>query len=248
MPRARAIRRLKDTSTKKAPVLSPKQLKRLLYVAGDTRNPERNQLIVWLLFAAGFRISEVAVIEIKDVVWRSGKLRNKVIIPAKYCKNNKAGHVYFYHNKLLAALDKYLEVRTSKKLMVSEAKDEYRGLRKDSKVIITENRRPYSLKPKKRINKDGKTVIYQACDTLQDMVSKWGRDAGIVGFTSHSGRRTMATRVARRGGDERLLCTLLRHETDDMPYEYIDVDYDGIRKTLEVLYAFPDDDIDTEIA
>jgi integrase/recombinase XerD len=246
MPRSRAIRRLNEGGKKKAPVLTPKQLKRLLYVAGDTRNPERNQLIVWLLFAAGFRISEVAVIEIKDVLWKSGKLKNNVIIPAKYCKNNKPGHVFFYHKKLLAALERYIQLRVNKKLMMGDSTD-YRGLKKDSKVILSENRRPYSLKQKKRVNSDGKEEMYLACDTLQEMVTKWGREAGIERFSTHSGRRTLATRVARRGGDERLLCTLLRHESDDQPYEYIDPDYDGIRNTLEALYALPDEEIDTEV-
>lgn len=241
MPRPRAVRRLSSDDKKKAPVLTPKQLKRLLYVAGDTRNPERNQLIVWLLFAAGFRITEVAAIEIKDVLWKSGKLKNNVIIPAKYCKNNKAGHVFFYHNKLLSALERYMQLRITNRLMMSDT-GEYMGLKKDSKVILSENKRPYSLKQKKRIDKDGKEKIYLACDTLQTMVTKWGRDAGIEKFTTHSGRRTLATRVARRGADDRLLCMLLRHESDDMPYEYIDADISGIRKTLEKMYTLPDDE------
>jgi integrase len=93
-------------------------LKRLLYVAGDTRNPARNQLIVWLLFGAGFRITEVTAIEIKDVIWKSWKLKNNVIIPAKYCKNNKAGHVFFYHNKLLAALERYIQSRVTNRLIL----------------------------------------------------------------------------------------------------------------------------------
>jgi hypothetical protein len=46
-----------------------------------------------------------------------------------------------------------------------------------------------------------------------------------------------------RGGDERLLCTLLRHESDDQPYEYVDPDFAGIRKTLEAMYTFDDDGV-----
>ncbi len=246
MPRPRLIRRLKSGGKKKAPVLTPKQLKRLLYVAGDTRNPERNQLIVWLLFGAAFRITEVAAIEIKDVLWKSGKLKNNVIIPAKYCKNNKAGHVFFYHNKLLAALERYIKLRVSSRLMMGDTGD-FRGLKNDSKVILSENKRPYSLKQKKRVDKDGNERIYFACDTLQTMVTKWGREAGIEKFTTHSGRRTLATRVARSGGNDDLLCMLLRHESDDMPYEYIDADIAGIRRTLEALYTIDDDELDTEV-
>lgn len=246
MPTARAVRRYRESSKKKAPILTPKQLKRLLYVAGDTRNPERNQLIVWLLFGAGLRISEVAVIEIKDVIWKSGKLKNEIIIPAKHCKNNKAGHVFFYHKKLLSALEQYVDHRVKNRLMMGD-NDEFRGLRKDSKLILSENKRPYSLKKKVRVNKDKQEEIYWACDTLQGVVTKWGREAGVERFTTHSGRRTLATRAARRGASESELCALLRHETDDQPYEYIEPDYAGIRATLEALYASDEESINKEI-
>ncbi len=238
----RAIRRLNLDSKKMAPVLSPKQLKRLLYVAEQTRNPERNQLIVWLLFASGFRITEVAVIEIKDVLWDDGCLRKDVIIPAKYCKNNKAGHVFFYHNKLRAALERYIKYRVANHLMMGDGEN-YRGLRKDSKVILSENKRPYSLKQKKRVNSEGGKEVYWACDTLQTMVTKWGRDAGIEGFTTHSGRRTLATRIALSGGSDDVLCMLLRHESGDQLYEYIDTDLAGIRRTLRAMYDLKDDDL-----
>ena len=245
MAKTRAIRRLTETGKKKAPVVTPRELKRLLYVARDTRNPERNELIVWLLFAAAFRITEVAVIEIKDVLWKSGKVRNQVIIPAKYSKNGKAGHVFFYHRKLLKALEEYLNLRVEKKLLAVDS-TAYRGLKKDSKLILSDYRRPYSLKRKLRKRTDGTTAESWACDTLQEAVTKWGRKAGIVGFTTHSGRRTLATRIAREGGSEELLCALLRHTSDDMPYEYIDPDYTGIRKALEELNALPDDETEKE--
>ena len=57
----------------------------------------------------------------------------------------------------------------------------------------------------------------------------------------------MATRVARSGGNDELLCMLLRHESDDMPYEYIDADLPGIRRTLEARYTIDEDEIDTEL-
>ena len=246
MSRPRAIRRLKSSGKKKAPVLTPKQLKRLLFVAGQTRNPERNQLIVWLLFAAGFRITEVAVIEIKDVLFKSGTLKNTAIIPAKFSKNNKPGHVFFYHKKLIAALNRYIDFRAEKRLMLGDS-CEYRGLQKDSKLILSENKRPYSLKRKERKNKAGEIEVYWVCDTLQDTVSRWGREAGVSGFTTHSGRRTFATRASRRGADEKTLCALLRHETDDQPYGYIEADLPGIRKTLESMYSIDQFEMDVGV-
>ena len=99
---------------------------------------------------------------------------------------------------------------------------------------------PYALKRKSRVSSNGEEVEHWACDTLQDVVSKWGRAAGIFGFTTHSGRRTLATRAARNGASEEQLCALLRHTADDQPYGYIDADISGIRRVLEKLYAMPE--------
>ena len=95
MPRYKPLRRYTEADTKKAPVLTPKQFDRLLYVARQTRNPERNELIVWLLFAAGMRITEVAQLAIKDVLFKSGAIRGEIVVPAKIAKNGKAGHAFF---------------------------------------------------------------------------------------------------------------------------------------------------------
>jgi len=54
--------------------------------------------------------------------------------------------------------------------------------------------------------------------------------------------------MSNRGDDEKLICTLLRHESDEMPYEYIDVDYKDMTKFMEGLYTINENDIDTEVA
>ena len=239
MPRYKPLHRYAEADTKKAPVLTPKQFDRLLYVARQTRNPERNELIVWLLFAAGLRITEVAQRKINDVLFKSGAIRTEIIVPAKISKNGKAGHAFFYHPKLRSALDRYLSIRVERDIQRGK-KDEFLGLRRDSVLILSELGSPYSLKIKRRVNSSGEEVNHLACDTLQEVVSKWGREAGIVGFTTHSGRRTLATRAARNGASEEQLCALLRHTADDQPYGYIDADISGIRRVLEKLYAMPD--------
>ncbi|WP_404831034.1 tyrosine-type recombinase/integrase [Endozoicomonas euniceicola] len=68
------------------------------------------------------------------------------------------------------------------------------------------------------------------------MVTTWGREAGIEGFVTHSGRRTFATRLARQGASEKHLCMLLRHHTEDMPYEYVDPEYSSIKKALSSIH------------
>jgi hypothetical protein len=60
---------------------------------------------------ASFRVTEVACIRIKDILWLNGSIREEVRIPAKYTKTSTAGHVYFYNKKLIKAIDTYLSVR-----------------------------------------------------------------------------------------------------------------------------------------
>lgn len=64
---------------------------------------------------------------------------------------------------------------------------------------------------KRRINHAGEQVDYAACDALQAHVTKLYRDAGLRGCSSHSGRRTMASRLLGQGHDLETLQLMLGH-------------------------------------
>ena len=81
-----------------------KELKRLLYWAREGRNPERNELIVFMQLNS-FRISETAQIPLHIFMWPSGLWRDEIIIPAKLCKNNKANHMLFINKRLRKSAD-----------------------------------------------------------------------------------------------------------------------------------------------
>ena len=233
----RPIKRLVDNDIKKARVVSPKDFKKLLFIIDLTRNPERNRVILFLLFMSGFRVTEVACIRVKNVIWHNGKVREEARIPAKYTKTSTAGHVYFYNRKLIKAIELYLEKRLAKKHRLGSNK-EYRGLDPESPLVLSEKGTGYSLKKKKRKDKEGNVREYWAADTLQEIVGIWGKEAGIEGFSSHSGRRTFCTRLTKKAGvSEEMLCALLRHETDDMPYEYFDFNDESARAVMDRLYS-----------
>jgi integrase/recombinase XerD len=46
--------------------------------------------------------------------------------------------------------------------------------------------------------------------------------SGIQGGSSHSGRRTLATWLDRKGCDQELIRYILNHEDPEMTFEYID--------------------------
>lgn len=75
---------------------------------------------------------------------------------------------------------------------------EYRGLMPETRLILTQKGSAFELSVKRRINLDGDTVEYLAADSLQSYVTGLYRAAGLsAGHSSHSGRRTFASRLVR---------------------------------------------------
>jgi site-specific recombinase XerD len=73
------------------------------------------------------------------------------------------------------------------------------------------------------VNWAGEPVDYLACDSLQSHVTKLYRDAGIRGGSSHSGRRTMASRLVQQGAAVETVQLLLGHTELDHVRPYLQV-------------------------
>jgi site-specific recombinase XerD len=69
----------------------------------------------------------------------------------------------------------------------------------------------------------GECVDYLACDSLQSHITKLYRDAGIKGGSSHSGRRTMASRLIAQGHSVETVQQLLGHAELDHVRPYLQV-------------------------
>jgi integrase/recombinase XerD len=59
--------------------------------------------------------------------------------------------------------------------------------------------------------------------------------AGVVGGSSHSGRRTFITTLANKGVSVRLLASLVRHRSIATTQRYIDVNDDMKRRAVELV-------------
>lgn len=112
----------------------------------------------------------------------------------------------------------------------------HRGLQPDSALILTFKGYRYSMNCKRRINHAGEQIDYAACDALQAHVTKLYRDAGIKGGSSHSGRRTMASRLLGQGHALETLQLMLGHSELNHVAPYLQVDKRILRRAfLEVL-------------
>ena len=59
-------------------------------------------------------------------------------------------------------------------------------------------------------------------NTIQMLFAKMYRQAGIEGASSHTGRRTFATRLIERGADIKAVSTLMGHSSISMTAEYVE--------------------------
>lgn len=208
---------------KGARAATDKELKRLLYWANQGRNPERNELIIFMQLNS-FRISETAQIPLHVLMWPSGVWRDEIIIPARICKNNKANHMLFVNKRLRKAADSYIEVRIKRKHRVSGNNNVYRGLDPNAPLVLAEGGKVYSLKKKTRINKAKTEITYWAADTLQEAFTRWCNSANFKGaISSHSGRKIFSSRLAKnpKTSQEDIIAVLLRHNDESTIYNYV---------------------------
>jgi len=91
---------------KRAPTLTPSQLRHVLAVTQATsRHPERDCLAILLTHCAGLRCTESARLEIRDILAPSGRLRDEVLLRAETTKNCRSRLVFLTNPKLRQAVE-----------------------------------------------------------------------------------------------------------------------------------------------
>ncbi|KVS13145.1 tyrosine-type recombinase/integrase [Burkholderia multivorans] len=222
-----------SNTIKRAAVLLPGQIRHLLRVTEATsRHPARDAVILLLGLSVGMRITEVAQITVADIMFRSGTLRREVSLRAAITKGCRQRSVYFSSRKLVDAIERYLEYRVAHELGTTLDRSRFRGLNPDIPLILSRKGYPYALNRKIRISADGEPIDYWAADSLQSYVTGLYKAAGLRA-SSHSGRRTFATRLLGRGATIEQVKLLLGHESIDDTRRYIEVDGAVLRRILE---------------
>lgn len=221
---------------KRAAVLLPSQLRHLIRVTEATsRHPERDTLILWLGFSCGMRVTETARLTVADVLMPSGLLRSEISLRAEITKGCRQRLAYLTNPKLIAAMDRYIEWRLSKRFGCSLDGRLYRGLMPKTRLILTWKGGPYELNVKRARNVAGEVVEYLAADSLQNYIKGLYRAAGLFDASSHSGRRTFASRLLAAGQSLTDVRTLLGHSDLDHVMPYLEVDDDTLREMFEVV-------------
>ena len=149
------------TDIRRATSLRPGQFKHLIRVASVTgRNPERDVMLLWVTHTTGIRVTELAQVEISDVLYPSGAVRPEVYLSSSITKGCRARNIYLTHPKCLEALERWFEVRMARRWGYTGA-DEYRGMRPGSKLVLSHKGQAFELAFKHR-QLDSGPEVYRA--------------------------------------------------------------------------------------
>lgn len=218
----------------RAASLTPAQQRHLLRVtAATSRHPLRDCVILLLGHACGMRISEIAQVTVADLMFPSGRWRQEASLRGAITKGTRQRCIYLTSQPLLAALDAYIAHRQAQRIGMTFEPSAYRGLLPHRPLIVNRRGCGYSMNTKRRLLATGERRDYRASDSLQSQVTELYRRAGIKGGSSHSGRRTFATRALAQTGDLETVATLLGHDNClDVTARYVDIDERLLRRAF----------------
>lgn len=214
-----------------AAVIRPAQVRHLIRVTEATsRHWKRDHVVLLLGHTCGMRVTETARVCVRDVMLPSGALREEVSLRAEITKGLKQRCVYLTNQMAREAIDRYVEHRWETNQGVELDRGRFRGISPDTALVLTHKGSAFELTRKKRVGADGAEQEYVACDSLQAHVSKLYRDAGLGECSSHSGRRTLATNLVRRGESIETVKRILGHSELDHTDPYLEVSVQKLRQ------------------
>ena len=196
--------------SKQAKILSKKQIDQLLWYVGTSRNAMRNRIIVLLSVRAGLRAKEIAGLTWAMITDADGEISDSIHLTDEASKG-KSGRIIPLNMKLRHELEDWRE---------HEAKRHGFNIA-TSYVVSTE--------------RAGKT----SAQAIVNMFSAWYVETGLIGCSSHSGRRTFITNAARQittvGGSLRDVQMLAGHSSLAVTQRYIEGDSEARRKIVDLV-------------
>lgn len=195
---------------KQAKVLSKQQVDGVLAFLGTRLDGLRDQTIFLLSVRAGLRAKEIAHLRWSMLITPDGQIGDMIHLTDRASKG-RGGRVIPINRQLKTFLER---------LLVRE------GVRPDFDLAtsyVVSTQRSASTSPQVIVN----------------MFFRWYRELGLLGCSSHSGRRTFITNAAKKistvGGSIRDVQALAGHSSLAVTQRYIDSDTEARRKIVDVI-------------
>ena len=196
--------------SKQAKVLSRQQVDVMFSHVGSGRNGLRNQVIFLLSVRAGLRAKEIANLKWSMVIGSDGELADYIHLTDDASKG-KSGRIIPINKALKSALGE----------LFSQANGNSRCPIEDMFVIQTER------------------ASQTSAQAVVNLFQKWYGNIGFVGCSSHSGRRTFITNVAKKistvGGSLRDVQFLAGHSSLQTTQRYIEGDSEARKRVVDLV-------------
>ena len=170
----------------------------------------RDQTVFFLSVRAGLRAKEIANLKWSMVLGADGEVGDAIYLTNEASKGN-SGRVVPLNKQLRANLIKMLDA----------ARQELHFGPETAYVVTTE--------------RSGRT----SAQAVVNMFKRWYTDLGLLGCSSHSGRRTFITNAAKKistvGGSLRDVQMLAGHSSLAVTQRYIDGDSEARKKIVDLV-------------
>ena len=195
---------------KQAKVLTKSQTDALYAFLGTRRHGLRDQTIFLLSVRAGLRAKEIAGLKWSMVMNAEGDIGDAIHLTDTASKG-RGGRVIPMNKQLRQHLVRLLDQEKQRPRFESEMG-----------FVITTERSDHT-----------------SAQALVNLFRRWYGDLGLVGCSSHSGRRTFITNAAKKissvGGSLRDVQALAGHSSLAVTQRYIDGDSEARRKIVDMI-------------
>lgn len=201
-----------------AKVLTLAEYKRLLSIISTTKYAKRDKLAFLLSCRLGMRAIEIAALKISQVITPDGNIVDSIQLVITKSRKKDGETIRKTRNLPLPDLKKDNQMHLAIADYIEERKQD------------CEKRKTYFCHDAPLIlSKRGDAFTNK---TLQMSFHKLYRLAGIHNGSSHSGRRTFATRLIERGVDIKAISTLMGHASIAMTATYIENNPARLKKII----------------
>ena len=195
---------------KQSKTLNKSQIQMVSNHLRNGRNGLRNQTIFLLSVKSGLRAKEISQLSWKEVCNSDGEVDTQINLTNQTSKGN-SGRVIPLHKSVRENLIELLERHRK-----------YYAFNINTSFIVRTERSPFTTS-----------------QTIINMFQKWYRTLGLIGCSSHSGRRTFITETSKKislvGGSLRDIQMMAGHSSLKTTQRYIDGDSQSQRKVVDLI-------------
>jgi integrase/recombinase XerD len=203
---------LVEENMKQARTLNDKELNLLLLYINTRKHAARDKAMVLMTYWGGMRVGEVAATKIKDVLAADGSIKHEINLTAEQTKG-KYSRTVVLAEKLRKELLNYLLTRFDSKELIALTYSNFAN----NPLFATQKREGFNAN----------TACYHF-----HMLYK---AAGIIGASSHSGRRSFLTNLSAKAVPLKVLMELAGHRQAQTTMRYINVTSDMKRAAVELV-------------